>query len=104
MASQASEQLAPLGRIMGLSERQRQRHRRARLRGTQMNLGGPSPTGLANRLRPGFFRAPILSGWTCTIVLSSDTASSLIRTSRYFWRCSNIRLRIPFFDQRFIRV
>ena len=44
------------------------------------------------------------SGWTLTMVLSIDTASSLIRTMRSRCRCSNTLSSTPFLDQRFIRV
>ena len=58
LGSEAMEQLATLGRIMGLSGRQRERHRRSSIRGNQMNLGGPSPAGLADGLWTGFLAHP----------------------------------------------
>ena len=48
------EQPASPGRIMGLSGGQRERHRRSGIRSNQMNLGGPSPAGLADGLRAVF--------------------------------------------------
>lgn len=42
----------PAGRRIRLSGRERERHGRARIRGNQMNLGGPSAAGLAHGLRP----------------------------------------------------
>ena len=56
--SQAMEQLATLGRIMGLSGRQRERHRRSSIRGNQTNPGGPSPGGLADGLWTVFVARP----------------------------------------------
>ena len=44
-----------------------------------MNLGGPTATGLADGLGSVFFNAPVPSGWTLTMVLSIETASSLMR-------------------------
>ena len=38
-----------------------------------MNLGVPSAAGLADGLWPVFFRAPVPSGCTLILVLSSDT-------------------------------
>lgn len=50
LASQAVEQLAAGGHIMRLARCQR--HRRARLRGNHLDLGGPVPAGLVVGLRP----------------------------------------------------
>ena len=78
--SQSLQKLAPFWRVVGLAGRQRKRYGRSSIRGNQMNLGVPSPTGFANRLGAVFFNAPVPSGCTLTEVLSSETASILIRT------------------------
>jgi hypothetical protein len=44
-----------------------------------MNLDGPAASGPADGLRSVFFSAPVPSGCTFTMVLSSDTASILMR-------------------------
>src|SRR3954462_3111430 len=44
-----------------------------------MNLCGPSAARLSDGLRAVFFRAPVPSGWTLTMVLSRETASILMR-------------------------
>jgi hypothetical protein len=46
-----------------------------------MNLGVPSAARLADGLRAVFFSAPVPSGCTLMLVLSSDTASILMRTT-----------------------
>jgi len=69
-----------------------------------MNLGGPAAAGLADGLRAVFFSAPVPSGCTLTLVLSSPAASSFTRTIRSRRRCSNTLSRTPFFDHRLIRV
>ena len=56
-------------------------HGRPSIRGNHMNFGGPSAAGLADGLRSVFFNAPVPSGCTFTIVLSSDTASIRMRTT-----------------------
>ena len=75
-----TQELAPLGRVVGLAGGQRKRYDRSSIRGNQMNLGGPSGAGLADDLRAVFFRAPGPSGCTFTAILSSATASILRRT------------------------
>ncbi len=102
--TQAAEQPPSVGSIVGLAGRQRKRHRRSSIRGNHMNLGGPPTPGLPNRLGSPFFRAPVPSGCTFTMVLSIHTASSRIRTICSRCNCSNTRSNTPFFDQRFIRV
>ena len=69
-----------------------------------MNLGGPAAPGLADGLRSVFFNAPVPSGCTLTMVLSIETASSLMRTICSRCRYSNTLSSTPFFDHRFIRV
>ena len=49
-------------------------------------------------------QAAVPSGWTLTMVLSSDTASSLMRMILSRCNCSKARSSTPFLDQRFIRV
>ena len=69
-----------------------------------MNLGGPAAPGLSDGLRSVFFNAPVPSGCTLTMVLSIETASSLMRTICSRCRYSNTLSSTPFFDHRFIRV
>ena len=69
-----------------------------------MNLGGSAAPGLADGLGSVFFKAPVPSGCTLTMVLSIETASSLMRTIRSLCRYSNTLSNTPFFDHRFIRV
>jgi len=77
---QFTQQLSPFRSIVRLARRQGERYGRSGIRGNQMNLGGPPAARLADGLRAVFFSAPVPSGWTLTEVLSSDTASILIRT------------------------
>jgi len=74
------EQFASLGSVVRLARRERKRYGRSSIRGNHMNLGGPSASGLADGLRAVFFSAPVPSGCTLTMVLSSATDSILIRT------------------------
>src|ERR1700683_1062666 len=54
-----------------------------------MNFGCPSSARFPNGLRAVFFRAPVPSGCTLTIVLSMEIASILMRTS---WaRCHSFK-------------
>jgi len=78
--AELAEQLAPLGRVVGLAWGQGKRYGRSSIRGNHMNLGGPSPAGLADGLGAVFFSAPVPSGCTLTAVLSKATASILMRT------------------------
>ena len=55
-------QLAAFRTVMSIAGREMKNQRTSGTRGNQMNLGGPSSTGLADRLRPPFFRAPVPSG------------------------------------------
>ena len=80
--AQAPEQLATFGCIVRLTRRQRERYGRARVCGEKVDLGVPSAAGLADSLRTVFFRAPVPSGCTLTLVLSNDTASILIVSSQ----------------------
>src|SRR5690606_2774168 len=102
--AQSRQHRPGVGGVMGLPRRERERYGRSSIRGNHMNLGCPSASGLADGLRAVFFRAPVPSGWTFTIVLSTETASILMRTicSCCIW--ANTRSRTPFFDQRFMRV
>ena len=77
----------------------------ASIRGNHMNLGGPQPPrDLPMDCGPFFFNAPVPSGCTLTMVLSIETASSLMRTICSRCRYSNTLSSTPFFDHRFIRV
>ena len=49
-------------------------------------------------------RPPVPSGCTLTRVLSSETASILMRTIYSRCSCSKTRSRTLFLDQRFIRI
>ena len=55
-------QLAAFRTVMSIAGREMKNQRTVGTRGNQMNLGGPSSTRLADRLRPPFFRAPVPSG------------------------------------------
>ncbi len=101
---QTTEQLAPLRCVVSLSGGEREDHCCSSICGNHMNLGGPSTPGLADGLRSVFFNAPVPSGCTLTIVLSSEIASSLIRTICSRCRCSNTLSSTLFLDQRFMRV
>jgi len=79
-ATQLRKEPATFGRIMRLARRQTKRYCRSSIRGNHMNLGGPSSSGLADGLRAVFFSAPVPSGCTLTMVLSSATDSILMRT------------------------
>jgi hypothetical protein len=79
-AAQRGQQLAAFGRVVRLARRQRERYGRSSIRGNQMNLGGPSAAGLADRLRAVFLSAPVPSGCTLTTALSRATDSILMRT------------------------
>ena len=98
------QQLTSFRGVVGLSRREREGDGRSSIRGNHMNLGGPTAARLADGLGTVFFSAPVPSGWTLTLVLSIDTASSLMRTICSRCNCSKTPSRTPFFDQRFIRV
>ena len=85
---QAGEQIAALRGVVRLAGRERKRYRRSSIRGNQMNLGGPSTAGFADRLRTVFFNAPVPSGCTFTMVESIETASTRMRTSCSRWSFS----------------
>ena len=55
---QAAQQLAAFRRVVRAAGRQRERHGRASVRGNPMNLGVPSPSGLADALWTVFFARP----------------------------------------------
>ena len=59
---QQRQQIAALRGVVRLAGRERKRYRRSSIRGNQMNLGGPSTAGFADRLRTVFFNAPVPSG------------------------------------------
>ena len=82
--AQAAEQCAPGRCIVRLARRQGKRYGRSSIRGNHMNLGGPPASGFADGLGAVFFNAPVPSGCTFTMVLSSDTASILMRTTWAF--------------------
>ena len=48
------EQLASFGSVVRLARRERKRYGRSSIRGNHMNLGGPSTSGFADRLRAVF--------------------------------------------------
>ena len=98
------QELTPFRGVVGLPRRERERDGGSSIRGNHMNLGGPAAAGSADGLGTVFFSAPVPSGWTLTMVLSIDIASSLMRTICSRCRCSNTWSSTPFFDQRFIRV
>ncbi len=102
--AQLAQQLAAFRRIVRLPWRQGERQGGFGVRGNQMNRGGPSAARLADGLRAVFFNAPAPSGWTLTEVLSSDTASILIRTIRTCCKRPKTRSSTPAFDHRFMRV
>ena len=74
-------QLPSVRRIPGLPGSQRERQSRSSIRGNHMNLRGPSASRSTDGLCAVFFRAPVPSGCTLTMVLSRLTASILMRTS-----------------------
>ena len=74
------QQPTPFRGVVGLSRRERERDSGSSIRGNHMNLGGPTAAGSADGLGAFFFSAPVPSGWTLTMVLSIDIASSLMRT------------------------
>ena len=59
---QSGEQFAALRGVVSLAGREGEGYRRASICGNQMNLGGPSAAGFADRLRTVFFNAPVPSG------------------------------------------
>ena len=77
--AESFEQLASLRRISGLTRREGKTYGAPSIRGNQMNLGAPASARFSDGLRPVFFKAPVPSGCTLTIVLSKETASSLMR-------------------------
>ena len=78
----ARQQLASFGGVVGLSGRQGESQGRSVIRGNQMNLGVPAAARLADGLRAVFFRAPVPSGCTFTLVLSKPTHSTRMRIRR----------------------
>ena len=79
--AQALKRSPAFGRVASLARRQAEHHGCSRIRGNQMNLGVASAPGLADDLRSAFFSAPVPSGCTLMLVLTSDTASILMRTT-----------------------
>jgi hypothetical protein len=69
-----------------------------------MNLGGPSAARLADRRGSVFWSAPVPSGGPLTMVESSDTASSLMRTACSRCHFSKTLASTPLLAQRFMRV
>src|ERR1700688_75089 len=78
-SAQRGQQLAAFGAVASLSGRERESYCRSSIRGNHMNFGGPSSSGFADGLRAVFFSAPVPSGCTLTMVLSSETDSIRIR-------------------------
>jgi hypothetical protein len=79
--AQLLERRAALWRIERLTRLQRERYGRVGIRRDEVDRGVPPTTGLADSLRTVFFRAPVPSGCTLMLVLSSDIASILICTT-----------------------
>ena len=77
---QPAQQATTFGRIVGIARRQRKCNGRSSVCGNQVDLSCPTAPGFTYRLRAVFFNAPVPSGCTLTEVLSSDTASILMRT------------------------
>src|ERR687892_1417034 len=100
----AGEQLASFGGIVRLSGRQGEGQGHSFIRGNQMKLGGPAAARLADGLRAVFFRAPVPSGWTFTLVLSKPTHSTRMRIRRCSWSAWNTRSSTPAAAQRRSRV
>lgn len=78
--SEALQQCTSHRGITRLPSGQRKRYGCSSIRGNHMNLGGPAASGFSDGLGAVFFNAPVPSGWTLTTVLSSETASILMRT------------------------
>ena len=78
---QPVQQATSFGRIVGIARRQRECKGRSGICGNQVNLSCPAAPRFAYGLRAVFFNAPVPSGCTLTEVLSSDTASILMRTT-----------------------
>src|SRR5271163_119790 len=101
--AQLREQRPPLRRVVRVARREGEGYGRKSIRDNHINLGDPTAPGLADRLRPVFFNAPVPSGCTCTEVESSANASILMRTICSICSFSNTRSSTPFLAQRFIR-
>ena len=93
--TQFGQERTAFGGVVSLTRREREGDCGSSICGNHMNLGVPSSSGLADRLWSVFFRAPVPSGWTLMLVLSSDTASSLMRTIWERCNCSKTRSRTP---------
>ena len=78
--SETSQQCPAFRGVVCLAGRQRERYGCARVSCDHMNLGVPSAARLADGLGSVFLRAPVPSGCTLMLVLSSDTDSMLMRT------------------------
>ena len=91
---------------MGLPGGQGHCQGRPGIRGNQMKFGRPAAPGFANGLGAVFFNAPVPSGWTCTLVLSNETASRVMRTicSRCRYSKTQLQDRGHRLAQRFMRV
>jgi len=72
------KQLLSLRRIMVAAWRQRENHSRTVRCGDHMNFGGEASAGTPDALLSSFFKAPVPSGCTLTVVLSRQTASIFI--------------------------
>ena len=103
-AAQVLQQGSADRRVVRLAGREAEGDGRSSICGNHMNLGGPAAARTSDGLGAVFFKAPVPSGWTLTIVLSSDTASILMRTICASCKRSNSRSSTPLFDQRFMRV
>lgn len=102
--AQPRQQCTSFRSIVCLAGRQREGYGCARIRREEVDLGVPTATGLADSLRTVFFGAPVPSGCTFTLVLSSDTASILICTTCACCNRSKARSSTPDFAQRLMRV
>ncbi len=101
---QSVQQVAAFRRVVGLAGGKRKGYGRSSIRGSQMNLGVPASTRLADGLRSVFFNAPVPSGCTLIEADSSEKASMRMRTICFSCRRSKMRSRTPLFDHWFVRV
>jgi len=77
--TEGKQKLPALRRIVGVTGREGEAYGCSGICGNQMNFGGPPTSGFSDGLGAVFFNAPVPSGWTLMLVLSSETASIRIR-------------------------
>ena len=102
--SAGAQELTTLGRVPCLAGGQLEVQGAPSMRGNQMNLGGAAAAGPADGLGAVFFKAPVPSGCTLTVVLSSDTAAKRMASICSCCNRAKIRSSTPALLQRFIRV